>query len=284
MTKWNFVYDKVDFVFDEALILKGFNISVEIIVRPPKFVRWNPPFRNYSINVDGASKGNPGICGGGGCIRNTNGDFVSSFAFFYGSRNSLLAETRALHDGLRLALERKINVSIVYSDSAMLVRAISMGQLPHWVVFPWWRGICSTLQILKPQLVHIFQFWPKANLASRSMDVCVVSASTIWTPTLSPAFSDMDVNFFDLHALQSPDFWEQASSPIGELSPTFWPKANLASRSMDVCVVSASTIWTPTLSPASSDVDANFSDLHALQSPDFREQASSPIGELSPTV
>ncbi|MQL78996.1 hypothetical protein Taro_011420 [Colocasia esculenta] len=28
----------------------------------------------------------------------------------------------------------------------------------------------------------------------------------------------------------------------------------------------ASTIWTPTLIPASSDVDANFSDPHALQS------------------
>ncbi|MQM17310.1 hypothetical protein Taro_050279 [Colocasia esculenta] len=45
-----------------------------------------------------------------------------------------------------------------------------------------------------------------------------------------------------------------------------------------------STLWMPTLSPASSDVDANFSDLHVLQSPEFREQASSPIGELSPTI
>ncbi|MQM04658.1 hypothetical protein Taro_037459, partial [Colocasia esculenta] len=62
------------------------------------------------------------------------------------------------------------------------------------------------------------------------------------------------------------------------------PKARLASISTDVDVVSASTIWTPTLTPASSDVDANFSDLHALQSLEFREQASSPIGELSPMI
>ncbi|MQM17479.1 hypothetical protein Taro_050451 [Colocasia esculenta] len=45
----------------------------------------------------------------------------------------------------------------------------------------------------------------------------------------------------------------------------------------------ASTPWTPTLIPASNDVDANFSDLHALQSPEFREQATPTIGELSPT-
>ncbi|MQM11611.1 hypothetical protein Taro_044519 [Colocasia esculenta] len=123
--------------------------------KPPKIVRWNPPFSNYNINVDGACKGNLGICGGGGCFRNTRGDFVCGFAFLYGSGSSLLAETRALHDGLRLALERNLNVSIVYSDSATLVRAISMGRLPHWVVFPWWRGIRSMVQILKPQLVTI---------------------------------------------------------------------------------------------------------------------------------
>ncbi|MQL70020.1 hypothetical protein Taro_002339 [Colocasia esculenta] len=51
----------------------------------------------------------------------------------------------------------------------------------------------------------------------------------------------------------------------------------------DVDVVSASTPWTPTLIPASNDVDANFSNLHALQSPEFREQATPTIGELSPT-
>ncbi|MQM20224.1 hypothetical protein Taro_053240 [Colocasia esculenta] len=49
-----------------------------------------------------------------------------------------------------------------------------------------------------------------------------------------------------------------------------------------VYVVSASTLWTPTLIPASNDMDANFSDLHALQSQKFRRQGNSPIGELSP--
>ncbi|MQM13682.1 hypothetical protein Taro_046608, partial [Colocasia esculenta] len=68
--------------------------------------------------------------------------------------------------------------------------------------------------------LNVLEFWPKARLASISIDVDVVSASTLWTPTLSPASSDVDANFFDLHALQSPEFWEQASSPIGELSPT----------------------------------------------------------------
>ncbi|MQL70999.1 hypothetical protein Taro_003314 [Colocasia esculenta] len=81
------------------------------------------------------------------------GDFMCGFAFFYGTGSSLLAETRALHDGLRLALDRQLNVSLVYSDSATLVRAVIMGRLPHWssrfdsvhrvsafVVCLWWLG------------------------------------------------------------------------------------------------------------------------------------------------
>ncbi|MQL70746.1 hypothetical protein Taro_003065 [Colocasia esculenta] len=54
--------------------------------------------------------------------------------------------------------------------------------------------------------------------------------------------------------------------PIGLSRSQFWPKASLASISIDVDVVSVSTIWMPTLTLASSNVDANFSDLHALQS------------------
>ncbi|MQM22738.1 hypothetical protein Taro_055795 [Colocasia esculenta] len=128
----------------QALILKDFNAKAEIIARAPIIVRWNPLVNNYSFNVDGACKGNPSLCGGGGgCLRDSNGDFVCGFAFFYGIGISLMAETRAIHDGLRLAMERHLNVSIMYFDSALLVRAITLGQLPHWAIFPWWRDMSS---------------------------------------------------------------------------------------------------------------------------------------------
>ncbi|MQM12012.1 hypothetical protein Taro_044925 [Colocasia esculenta] len=55
-------------------------------------------------------------------------------------------------------------------------------------------------------VLHVLEFWPKASLASISIDVDVVSVSTIWTPTLTPASSDVDANFSDLHALQSQEF------------------------------------------------------------------------------
>ncbi|MQL83071.1 hypothetical protein Taro_015549, partial [Colocasia esculenta] len=90
---------------------------------------------------------------------------------------------------------------------------------------------------------------------------------------------DVDANFG-----QRPGGLPPTSSRRPSMLPStwyprlFWPKANLASISMDICVVSASTIWTPTLSPASSDVDANFSDLHALQSRIFGSKLAHPLG------
>ncbi|MQL91807.1 hypothetical protein Taro_024428 [Colocasia esculenta] len=156
--------------FSQSLILKVFNVNAKTNVRPPIIVKWIPPSSNYSINVDGACKCNPGICGGGGCFKDTKGDFVCGFAFFYSTGSSLLAETRALHDGLRLALDRQLNVSLVYSNLATLVRAVIMGRLPHWSVFPWWRGICLMLQILKPQIIHSYQEGPASKWWSYPTD------------------------------------------------------------------------------------------------------------------
>ncbi|MQM10675.1 hypothetical protein Taro_043577, partial [Colocasia esculenta] len=68
-----------------------------------------------------------------------------------------------------------------------------------------------------------------------------------------------------------------------EYSCKFWPKAILASIPGRRGGVSVHP-WTPTLILASNDVDAYFSDLHALQSQKFPKQESSAIGELSPTA
>ncbi|MQL95976.1 hypothetical protein Taro_028647, partial [Colocasia esculenta] len=101
---------------------------VEARVKLPFPVKLRPPSVDLCLNVDGASKGNPGDCGGGGCIRDTHGNFICGFAFFYYSGSSILAETRALHDGLRLTIDRQLQISVVFSDSATLLSAIAAGR------------------------------------------------------------------------------------------------------------------------------------------------------------
>ncbi|MQM19246.1 hypothetical protein Taro_052247 [Colocasia esculenta] len=71
------------------------------------------------ICVSQAEQGNPGPCGGGGCFRNSKGDVHLSFAYCFGQGNSVIAEVRALCDGLRLAVHRGIHITMVYSDSQM---------------------------------------------------------------------------------------------------------------------------------------------------------------------
>ncbi|MQM03779.1 hypothetical protein Taro_036567 [Colocasia esculenta] len=84
-------------------ILQTFGFKPKVKLKAPKIVRWIPPQHGVYLNVDGACKGNPGPCGGGGCMRNSAGDILLGFAFYYGYGDSLLAEVRALFDGLRLA-------------------------------------------------------------------------------------------------------------------------------------------------------------------------------------
>ncbi|MQM02314.1 hypothetical protein Taro_035080 [Colocasia esculenta] len=68
----------------------------QVPIKAVKIVRWNPPLHGLLLNVDGASKGNPGPCGGGGIIRDTTGTMLVAFSHFYGAGSSLLAEVRAM--------------------------------------------------------------------------------------------------------------------------------------------------------------------------------------------
>ncbi|MQL71420.1 hypothetical protein Taro_003723 [Colocasia esculenta] len=122
-----------------------------------KLVRWIPPVYGLCLNVDGASKGNPGLSGGGGCIRDSNGNICLAFAFHYGFGNSLQAEVRALHDGLMLANEFGLSINQIYSDSALLVQSFTNNFLPSWECARWWRPAFHTLRSLQTSCCHVFR-------------------------------------------------------------------------------------------------------------------------------
>lgn len=98
-----------------------------------------------TLHVDGASKGNPGSSGGGGCIRDRHGNMIVGFAFNYGEGSSILAEARALHDRLSLAVHGGLRVGAVYSDCALLVNSIRRKVAPNWVILPWWNRILELI-------------------------------------------------------------------------------------------------------------------------------------------
>ncbi|MQL91600.1 hypothetical protein Taro_024222 [Colocasia esculenta] len=165
-------------------ILRTFGFKPTVKLKVPKIVRWIPPKHGVCLNIDGACKGNPGPCGGGGCLRNPAGDVLLSFAFFYGHGDSLLAEVRALADGLRLAALHGFHITSVYSDSLILVQSFIHDKCPSWKCSWWWRLARSLLQQLHVCVAHSFREANRvadtlASYACDSQERSIYSLSTI---------------------------------------------------------------------------------------------------------
>ena len=68
-----------------------------------KQVRWQVPEKGrLKLNMDGAASKAMGVAGGGGLIRDNQGNWVVDFSKRIGVTNSFMAEFWALRDGLML--------------------------------------------------------------------------------------------------------------------------------------------------------------------------------------
>ncbi|XP_071902759.1 uncharacterized protein [Coffea arabica] len=98
-----------------------------------KLVRWETKDSDrFILNTDGCSKGNPGVSGGGGVLRDSNGIPLIGFSTYLGETTSLCAEARALLIGLQTCVHRGIDNLYVQSDSLILV-----GILQNRLQCPW---------------------------------------------------------------------------------------------------------------------------------------------------
>ncbi|MQM11632.1 hypothetical protein Taro_044544 [Colocasia esculenta] len=111
-------------------VLLSYGFTYQTLANQTKLVRWIPPVVDFCLNVDGASKGNPG--------------------------NSLIAEARALCDGLRLAHFVGVRLSAIYSDSSTLVHSMQQGKCPSWLIHRWWRSSRDLLDN-GSSFVHVFR-------------------------------------------------------------------------------------------------------------------------------
>lgn len=76
------------------------------------------------LNVDGASKGNPGPAGAGGLVTAGDGAVLARFALPLGVRTNNEAEYLALIEGLKMAREMAPKKLVVRSDSLLLVKQV----------------------------------------------------------------------------------------------------------------------------------------------------------------
>ena len=92
----------------------------------PTPVKWTPPSLGWAkLNTDGSSRGNPGIAGGGGVIRDSFGVWVGGFSRAIGHTTSVQAELRALKDGLNIAIDLEISYLDIEMDSLVAVNLVN---------------------------------------------------------------------------------------------------------------------------------------------------------------
>lgn len=107
---------------------KDLPISNNGIVDPGKketVIRWHAPKEDWiKLNVDGASKGNLGVAGGGGVFRDHYGNWIKAFACYLGWCTSIRVEILSLLKGLRTAKELRFTKVEVHMDSQITLRKI----------------------------------------------------------------------------------------------------------------------------------------------------------------
>lgn len=77
------------------------------------------------LYIDGASRGNPGPAGAGGCLQDAQGVTVRQFSKYLGETTNNVAEYLALIYGLHEALREGCSRLTVKTDSELLARQIS---------------------------------------------------------------------------------------------------------------------------------------------------------------
>ena len=99
-------------------------------------VHWQPSgLAVFKLNIDGCSKGNPGLSGGRGILRDGLEKFIFAFAGCFDVGTNLQAEAKALVLGLRLCAQRNfLQQLVVESDSLVLIQILRTVYQCPWAI------------------------------------------------------------------------------------------------------------------------------------------------------
>jgi len=136
------------------------------------------PQSEYTMNFDGASRGNPGPAGIGAVIFH-NGQEIWASCQYIGTKTNNQSEYSALILGLKEALSRDIRQIHVYGDSLLVINQIN-GQ--YKVKNPGLQELYQEVQQLKAQFdmivfTHIYREFNKRadHLSNMALDVLDVN-------------------------------------------------------------------------------------------------------------
>ncbi|KAH0689169.1 hypothetical protein KY289_016527 [Solanum tuberosum] len=92
------------------------------------------PINWVKCNTDGASRGNPGPSSAAFCIRDHSGSLVVVKGFKIHNTSNLVAEARAIREGLFFCKEHLLSHVIIETDSIAMVQILEGGWNVPWSV------------------------------------------------------------------------------------------------------------------------------------------------------
>ncbi|KAL6183970.1 hypothetical protein ACLB2K_045378 [Fragaria x ananassa] len=132
--------------------------------KPRNWVRWEPPNPGWlKLNTDGASKGNPGLSGGGSILRDPNGNVIFQTFRGYGVQTALVAEFLALTDGIKTFCDLGLMDSgfklVIESDSTTLIKALCRTIAVPREIMPYWHLLDFLMPFLEGMVdaVHVYR-------------------------------------------------------------------------------------------------------------------------------
>ena len=100
-----------------------------------KQIRWEKLSNGLrKLNVDGVSMGKPCQAGGGGLLRDENGNWIGGFARRIGIANSFIVELWALRNGLLLCQQLNVQAVIIELDVKTIVDALNLQAKSNTIV------------------------------------------------------------------------------------------------------------------------------------------------------
>ncbi|KAL0283183.1 UNVERIFIED_CONTAM: putative ribonuclease H protein, partial [Sesamum radiatum] len=148
-------------------------------------VHWRKPQEGwYKLNMDGASKGNPGISGAGGILQDQLGKVIFAFQEPLGIATNTQAELSAIHRGLQIYVSRGLRKVWIETDATAIIKLISAPQRGAWNLQANLQNIRKILNQMEHKLSHIFREGNQvadflANQACYIQQLCIFHEDTI---------------------------------------------------------------------------------------------------------
>lgn len=145
--------------FSGIISLQMLNVQMKTVkIKRPTLVQWKPPTGNLlKLNIDGASKGNPGRAGCGGVVRNSSGDLILAFSEYLEIGTNNKAEMQGLYSGLLICYQLGIFEISVETDSQLLVHWFSECLDPPWSLLDIWQNIRGLADVMNIHISHVFR-------------------------------------------------------------------------------------------------------------------------------